>query len=88
MTGKAALCTQSDITRLIKASLAAGIPANRITGVKLTKDGATILYGEPEAPHIEPKVNMWDEVLFNGKPPPPSIRQRIQRPPRKNAGSI
>lgn len=36
-------CTQADITRLIKAALAAGLGAERITGVKLTRDGAILL---------------------------------------------
>lgn len=54
--------TQADITRLIKAALAAGIGAERIAGVKLTKDSATILFGDAKT--LQTGVsNEWDEVL-------------------------
>lgn len=58
---RAARCTQADLTRLIKAALAAGI-GDRLAGVKLTRDGAMLLFGEQHAATAE-AINEWDEVL-------------------------
>ena len=55
-------CTQADIVRLIRAAKAAGIAEDRIAGVQLTRDGATLLFGDTKlAPSETP--NEWDEVL-------------------------
>lgn len=54
--------TQADITRLIRAALAAGIGVERIAGIKVTRDGATLLFGEPGTAHTD-SHNEWDEVL-------------------------
>lgn len=47
-------CTQADITRLIKAALAAGLGAERITGIKLTRDGAILLLQPVQVDAAEP----------------------------------
>lgn len=56
-----ARCTQADLTRLIKAALAAGI-GDRLAGVKLTRDGAMLLFGEQKVETVD-GANEWDEVL-------------------------
>jgi hypothetical protein len=55
-------CTQKDLERLIKAALAAGVGIERIAGVKLTRDGAVLLFGEQKARELD-SGNEWDEVL-------------------------
>lgn len=62
MAKRSALCTQSDLTRLIKAALAAGIAMERITGIKLTREGAVLLLGETQQGQAG-NSNEWDEVL-------------------------
>lgn len=54
--------TQSDVTRLIKAALAAGIGVERISGVQLTRDGALLLFCERKQRQPE-TTNPWDDVL-------------------------
>lgn len=63
--------SQADITRLIKAALAAGLGKEHIAGVKLTHDGAILLFGEQKPlnidtvePVTEPKVadDSWSDV--------------------------
>ena len=63
MARRSTPCTQADLTRLIKAALAAGIGVERIAGVKLTRDGAVILFGEQKPIQVEGAANEWDEVL-------------------------
>ncbi len=46
MARRSAPCTQADITRLIKAALAAGVGVERITGVKMTREGVVVLMGD------------------------------------------
>ena len=46
MARRSTPCTQADLTRLIKAALAAGVGMERIAGVKLTRDGAVLLFGD------------------------------------------
>jgi hypothetical protein len=58
---RASRCTQADLTRLIKAALAAGI-GDRLAGVKLTRDGAMLLFGEQNVETVD-GANEWDEVL-------------------------
>lgn len=55
--------SQADITRMIKAALAAGIGVERIAGVKVTREGAVLLFGEPATVHTDSHENEWDEVL-------------------------
>lgn len=55
-------CTQADLTRLIKAALAAGVDLDRISGVELTREGAKILFGN-QKPIQNDGTNPWDEVL-------------------------
>lgn len=62
MARRSTPCTQADITRLIKAALAAGVSVERIAGVKLTRDGAVLLFGE-QKPAKNDTTNEWDEVL-------------------------
>ncbi len=62
MARRTSPCTQADLTRLIKAALAAGIGVERIAGVKLTPSGATLLFGERDQARTE-DGNEWDEVL-------------------------
>lgn len=54
--------TQADLTRLIKAALAAGVGVERIAGVKLTRDGAVLLFGDQKSVQTA-TTNEWDEVL-------------------------
>jgi len=60
MSRRSTPCTQADLTRLIKAALAAGVGVERIAGVKLTREGAVLLFGDQKSAHTE---NEWDEVL-------------------------
>jgi len=62
MARRSTPCTQADLTRLIKAALAAGVGVERIAGVKLTRDGAVLLFGDQKPVHTE-TTNEWDEVL-------------------------
>lgn len=62
MSRRSTPCTQADLTRLLKAVLAAGVPMERIAGVKLTREGAMVLFGEQGLNQTDP-VNEWDEVL-------------------------
>ena len=62
MARRSTPCTQADVTRLLKAVLAAGVGVDRIAGVKLTKDGAEVLFGE-QKPANNTTSNPWDEVL-------------------------
>lgn len=63
MSRRTAPCTQADLTRLIKAALAAGVGVERLAGVKLTRDGAVLLFGEQQNSQSEASTNEWDEVL-------------------------
>lgn len=63
MARRSTPCTQADLTRLIKAALAAGVGMERIAGVKLTRDGAVLLFGEQKSVQTEANENEWDEVL-------------------------
>ncbi|NQW49657.1 MAG: hypothetical protein HQ465_00305 [Rhodospirillales bacterium] len=62
MARRSTPCTQADITRLIKAALAAGFGMEKIAGVKLTRDGAILLFGD-QKPMQADHPNEWDEVL-------------------------
>lgn len=67
MARRSSPCTQADLTRLIKAALAAGVSVDRIAGVKLTRDGAVLLFGEQKPVVVEetaPKSadSSWDDV--------------------------
>lgn len=62
MARRPSICTQADITRLIKAALAAGVSPDRIAGVKLTRDGAILLFGDQKLEQTG-RPNEWDEVL-------------------------
>ncbi|GEP54169.1 hypothetical protein [Reyranella soli] len=55
--------TQADITRLIKAAIAAGVGKEHIVGVRLDRDGATVLFGEKKPMQETERPNEWDEVL-------------------------
>lgn len=69
MARSSSSCRQADITKLLRAAFAAGVPLAQIRAVQLTRDGAIILFGPqplelgactPLAPASE---NEWDEVL-------------------------
>lgn len=45
MARRASPCTQADITRLIKAAIAAGL-GEKMTGIKITRDGAFLFLGD------------------------------------------
>ncbi len=67
MTRRSSPVTQADITRLIKAALAAGVGKGHIVGVKLDRDGATLLFGEQKPVQVEqidsaPERNDWDDA--------------------------
>ncbi|MDP2333859.1 MAG: hypothetical protein Q8M19_24545 [Reyranella sp.] len=47
MARRSAAITQTDITRLIKAAIAAGVGKEHIVGVKLDREGVTLLFGKP-----------------------------------------
>ena len=55
-------CTQADLTRLIKAALAAGVGLERIAEVKLTREGAVLIVQDRKPAQQEVKSE-WDEVL-------------------------
>lgn len=63
MARRSTPCTQADITRLIKAALAAGVSVDKIAGVKLTREGAVLLFGDQKAAQDTDPGNEWDEVL-------------------------
>ncbi len=54
--------TQSDVTRLIKGAIAAGVNVERMTGIKMTREGVVVLFGDPEK-SAKDTGNEWDEVL-------------------------
>ena len=61
MARRAAAFRQGDATKLIKAALAAGVPVERLAGVRMAPDGSVaVLFGEPDAP--VDSANEWDEV--------------------------
>lgn len=62
MTRRAAP-TQTEITRLVKGMLAAGIPRERIISVTATANGGvSVCLGDPTKP-MEHPANEWDVVL-------------------------
>jgi hypothetical protein len=63
MARRSTPCTQADMTRLIKAALAAGIGVERIAGMKLTREGVFLLLTGQKSAQTEPEKNEWDEVL-------------------------
>jgi hypothetical protein len=64
MTRRLSPCTQGDITRLIKAAVAAGICVERIAGVRLTREGAILIFADQKVgQEIEGLTNEWDQVL-------------------------
>jgi hypothetical protein len=63
MSRRSTPCTQADLTRLIKAALAAGVGVERLAGVKLTNDGAVLLFGEQKLLQPGASQNEWVEVL-------------------------
>lgn len=63
MSRRSTPCTQADLTRLLKAVLAAGVGVERIAGVKLTRDGAMVLFGDQKQVQTDAHENEWDEVL-------------------------
>lgn len=62
MARRSTPCTQADLTRLIKAALAAGVPVERIAEVKLTREGASLVLQDRKPTEREGKSE-WDEVL-------------------------
>ena len=62
MARRSTPCTQADLTRLIKAAFAAGVGMDQIAEVKLTKDGASLVFGERKL-NQDASDNEWDEVL-------------------------
>ena len=44
MARRSAAFTQADITRLIKAALSAGVGKEHIVGVRIDREGATLLF--------------------------------------------
>ena len=65
MARRSTPCTKADITRVIKAVIAAGVGKEHIVGVKLTRDGVTVLFGEqkpPEPVDGVPECNDWDDA--------------------------
>jgi len=63
MANRPALVTQADVTRALKGALAAGVPLDRIAGVKATKEGIVVLFGDPRSVDNGGTLNEWDEVL-------------------------
>lgn len=55
--------SQSDITRAIKATLAAGVEKDRLSRVKATRDGIEVILNEPRPVPGASDRNDWDEVL-------------------------
>ena len=64
MARRSCPCTQNDITRLIKAAVAAGIGVERIAGVKLTREGPILIFADQNpSQEIDRLTNEWDQVL-------------------------
>lgn len=63
MTRRKFLCRQADITRAIKATLAAGVEKDRLSRVKATSDGVEVFLNEMRPPASAGDRNAWDEVL-------------------------
>lgn len=55
-------CTQAEVTRLLKATLSAGIPIERIVGVKRTRDGVELVLGEPGPVKVAPGDDLDREL--------------------------
>lgn len=62
MARRSTPCTQADITRLVKAVLAAGVGVERLAGVKQTRDGVVLIFGDQKQVQSD-SSNEWDEVL-------------------------
>jgi hypothetical protein len=45
--------TQADIAKLIRAAIAAGVGKEHIVGVRLDRDGATLLFGEQKPVQLD-----------------------------------
>lgn len=63
MSRRSAVVTQADITRVVRGLIAAGVPSERITGLKMTADGVTLLMGDQTPSGAPLSLNEWDEVL-------------------------
>lgn len=67
MARRSSPCTQADLTRLIKAALAAGVGREQIV-VRLDRTGATMHFGEQRSAQVEPVVepdkadDTWSDV--------------------------
>lgn len=72
MARRSTACTQADITRLIKAAIAAGVGKEHIVGVRLDREGVTLQFGKPtttpakmvEEPSTTdaPRDTSWDDA--------------------------
>jgi len=64
MARRSAAATQADITRLIKAAIAAGVGKEHIVGVRHDRDGVTVLFGEQKSLQVEPDKadDSWGDV--------------------------
>lgn len=63
MSRRKSAFSQMDITRAIKATLAAGVEKDRLSRVKATRDGIEVILNEPRPAPGAADRNQWDEVL-------------------------
>lgn len=60
---RSARTTKADVSRVIAGAIAAGVPMERIAGVKLSDLGLEVMFAEPlNASHAKAD-NEWDAVL-------------------------
>lgn len=63
MARRSAAATQADITRMIKAAIAAGVGKEHIV-IRQDRNGITLSFSEQKAaPEQDVQANEWDEVL-------------------------
>ncbi|WP_441267678.1 hypothetical protein AB7G19_02295 [Bradyrhizobium sp. 215_C5_N1_1] len=60
---RAARLTKADVSRMIAGAVAAGIPIERITGVKYSDCVLEVLFAEPIKSSDARAENEWDAVL-------------------------
>ena len=64
MAPRAANFHQIDVTRAVKAVLAAGLPVGR---VEVGRDGTIVIFAAPETDQHTTNGNPWDKVLTDGE---------------------
>lgn len=63
MSRRSSPFTQTDISRLIKGAIAGGLSMEQIIGIRVTKEGPELQFGERTRSEDNSSKNEWDEVL-------------------------